>query len=262
VRQERFTGRWLLAVVPVAAGVVFAGCDVGAATTRADGSFARTLQVEARPDIRVTSRAGHIHVASGPAGTVHVEATVVAHGTAWLVRETPAEQIARIEADPPIVQRGNSITIGEIDDPLLGSDVSINYEITAPSDARLVTSTRSGEQTIAAMRGPLDATSRAGTITVARALGPLRLESRSGDVAVEGEPFGGWRIDTRSGDVGLRVSSGVSYEVAVATRAGSIEARPDLQRVDRGGSRRFEGRVGEGGPRIEVQTRSGSVRLD
>jgi hypothetical protein len=226
--------------------ILTVGCDIEAQTTVAEGSFERTLQAADSPDVSVTSRSGEIRVVVGPAGTVRVRGVIRAQGGRNLFHfQTAEEQLKAVQADPPVEQHGRTVEIGERDDRFnLFDNVSISYEVTVPGDARLTTVSRSGAQTLAAVRGPIDAS------------------TRSGDIRINGAPASGWSLETRSGDVEVRTPETAAFDVRVETRSGSIHAPRAVEGSSEFTRRGFSGRVRGGGARVAIQTRSGSVTID
>jgi hypothetical protein len=251
------TRAWLSAAI-VAAGVISAGCDIRAESLAAEGSFERRLPITGVGDVSVASRSGSIRVVARPGSDVHVVGRIRAYGS---LAYSPVSQVQQLENAPPIEQHGNSITIGRIDDWMLGSNAQISYEVTVPADVRLRTSSRSGQQTITGVRGRVDASSRSGPITIERVSGALRVGSRSGDVTIQGDPAASWYVQTRSGDVELRAPAGAAFDLQVGTRSGSIATPPRLEATSIVG-RRFSGKVRGGGARVAIETRSGSVRFE
>jgi hypothetical protein len=249
---------WLAALAPFAA-LLSTACGIQAEGYGVDGAFERTITLTAPAEVSVVSRSGSIRVTAGPSDRVHIAAHIRAFGS---LVYAASDQVQQIESAPPIRQDGRTLTIGDIDDPMLRSNVRISYEVTVPPDARVRTSSRSGTQTITALRGPLDALSRSGNIRVDDATGPVRLGSRSGDVVVEGAPSGPWDIETRSGDVRLRVPSTAAFDVDIETRSGSIRAAREFESAGTLGRNGFRGRVRGGGAAIVVGTRSGSISID
>jgi Toastrack DUF4097 len=248
---------WLAALVWTAAFLTTA-CGIQAAGNGVDGSFDRTITLDGPADVSVTSRSGSIHVTAGTSNQIQIAARIRAFGS---FTYSPSEQVDELEAAPPVRQHGNSIAIGEIDDTMLGSNVTISYDITVPSDARLRTSSRSGMQTLTALRGPLDAVSRSGNIRLEDVKAALRLGTRSGDVTVEGEPTGQWDIETRSGDIDLRTNDSSRFDVDVRTYSGSIRTSRAIELSGVQRRKQFRGRVNGGGTPVVVDTRSGSIDI-
>src|SRR5258708_30213940 len=82
------------------------------------GSFSKTLSVSGTPEVSIMTGSGHINVHSGNTNSVVIEGRIKANdnwsswfgGGGYLSAE---ERIKRIEANPPLVQSGNTITIGK-----------------------------------------------------------------------------------------------------------------------------------------------------
>jgi len=247
----------------IAASGFAAACDVHAQRPTAEGTFERTLQVGRAPEVRVSGRSGSIRVSPGAEGTVQVRERIQAYDdTDLFFSYTPAERVKELESHPPIDQHGDDISIGDSEDWMLLQHLSITYEITVPPNTRLTTVGRSATQTITSIGGSVAATTRSGSISIDGAGGSLRLESRSGDVTIAGEPRGSWDIQTRSGDVQLRIPASAGFDLVVASRSGEIETGRLPSTSSRLTRNRLEGRVGAGGPRVDVATRSGSIRFE
>src|SRR5262245_52984051 len=224
-------------------GIGAAGCEIHAQSFGVDGSFDRTVRVDGPVDLDVLSRSGNIRVKVGSEGSVHVVGQIRAYGSlTWSHAYSPTEQARMLETNPPIEQSGNRISIGHIADEALASNVSISYDVTVPANTRLQAISRSGDQTIDAIQGPVTASSRSGQIRIARVQGDLDIDTRSGDVELrdqrsnvrvlsrsgrvmlEGQPSRAWTIETRSGDVEVALAQDAGAEVDVNTRSGSVDS--------------------------------------
>src|SRR5215470_1344985 len=86
------------------------------------GTFDRTLQVSGPVNLDVTSGSGNITVHAGSSGSVTVHATIRARDS-WSGLSAQ-EKIKRLQANPPVEQRGNDIRIGRIEDRELQQNVS------------------------------------------------------------------------------------------------------------------------------------------
>jgi Toastrack DUF4097 len=268
----------LLAIGTVA--ILGAGCEIPAQSIGVDASFDRTLHVDGPVDLDVLSRSGHIQIRTGPADTVHVVGHVRAYGSLfWLNGYTASEQASTLESSPPIEQAANNIKVGHIRDEALASNVTISYELEVPIDTRLHASSRSGDQSIAAIRGPVAASSRSGRIHIEHVRDNLdvdtrsgeievldhtsdvRVQSRSGRIKLEGQPSRRWAVASQSGDVDVRLPGNGGAELDVQTRSGSIESDRPLRITTAGSRKRIQGTVGGGGGRLEISTRSGSIQI-
>jgi DUF4097 and DUF4098 domain-containing protein YvlB len=264
----------------VGAATLAGGCEIQAQSLGVDGSFDRTLRVDGPVDLDVFSRSGHIRVKVGPADAVHVAGQIRAYGSlTWVHVYSPTEQAKMLESNPPIEQSGNRITVGRISDDALASNVTISYEVTVPPNTRLRANSRSGDQTIDAIQGPVSASTRSGSIRIGSVPGGVDIDTRSGEVEVRdqnsnvrvtsrsghvrlaGQPSRTWSVATRSGDVEVTLPQDGGAEVDVDSRSGSVKSvRPIELRSDKSRNR-IQGIIGRGGGRLEVTTRSGSVRI-
>ena len=203
----------------------------------AEGSFDRTLTVSGAVDLEVTTGSGGIHVRTGDSSAVRVHGTIRARGS-WS-GISPEEKVRRLEANPPIEQAGSLIRIGSIEDPELGRNVSISYDLIVPAETHLHSQTGSGDQSVDGIRGPLRASTGSGG---------LRLTNIGSEV----------RAETGSGDIHLESIAG---SVTASTGSGSIRAA--------GVAGEFSGEAGSGDVRLQqsapgrvkVSTGSGSIEL-
>jgi hypothetical protein len=267
-------------LMTVALAVSATGCEIQAQSFGVDGSFDRTLRSDGPIDLDVLSRSGHIHVKVGPAGSVRVAGQIRAYGSLTLLRHySAAEQVKMLEDTPPLDQSGNTIRIGYISDDALASNVTISYEVTVPADTRLHASSRSGDQTIDAIQGPVTASSRSGRIRVGSVPGDLDIETRSGEVelrdersnvrvvsrsgrvTLEGQPAKRWAVQTRSGDVYVTLPQDGGAEIDVDSQSGGVDSSRPIEMRTGKSRNRMQGVVGHDGGRLEVTTRSGLVRI-
>ncbi len=167
----------------------------------AQGAFDRTLKVTGAPEIEVTTGIGSITVRPGDSSTVRVR-WIIKATDGWLGSGNAGQKMQRIEANLPVLQNGNFIRIGRIEDPDLRRNISISFELEVPPTTQLKCTTGSGNLSITGIQGPVKASSGNGS---------LELTSIGGDV------FG----STGSGNV--RAAS-IHGEVHLTSGSGSIQA--------------------------------------
>lgn len=142
-----------------------------------------------------------------------------------------------------------------------------------------------GDVLLDGFQGDLSASTSSGTVAVKGFTGTCELKSSYGDVRAEGRIDrlqarsnsgsvrvralsgstleGDWKLASGYGDVELMVPAGLSFELVAKTGYGSLDVQVPVT-VPAGGfknERKLEGRVGDGGKRIELTTSSGNVRL-
>jgi DUF4097 and DUF4098 domain-containing protein YvlB len=224
-----------LALVLTLAGL--AALPLQAATT---GHFEKTLQVNGTVELEVTSGSGNITVHQGGAGSVSVSAKIHANSGSWLFGGGNVEErIQRIEQNPPVVQQGNSIHIGKIEDHELTRNISIDYDVTVPPQTRLTSNSGSGDLTLSGLELPLTAKTGSGNVTVERISADSRVSSGSGDLTINSVK-GVLYAQTGSGNIR---ADGLAGDAFVNTGSGDVQIRQTA-----GGS-------------VKAQTGSGNIKL-
>jgi len=223
---------FLLAVLSVAA------LPLCAATT---GHFERTLQVNGPVELEVMSGSGNINVHAGGSGSVYVSARIHSNnGTSWLFGSGNVEErIHKIEQNPPVVQSGNTITIGKIEDRDLTRNISIDYDVTVPAQTHSNLRSGSGDLTINGVQMPATGKTGSGNITVEHVGAEVHASSGSGDVRVNSVK-GVLYCDTGSGNIH---ADDIAGDVTANAGSGNIEVRQSA-----GGS-------------VKAETGSGNVKL-
>jgi DUF4097 and DUF4098 domain-containing protein YvlB len=288
----------LLTLLGAAAAVaVHAGCGVDAQIAPATGTFERTLQVDGPVDLSITGGSGRIQIVTGAGDTVRIVGHVRARATPFAEFDA-TDRVKGVEANPPISQNGNRVQLGEIEVDSLRSNVRIDYDVTVPTRTKIRTRTGSGDQRIGEVLGPVDAAAGSGDLRVgpigssvtlktgsgdievlgargdvaarsgsgdvqAKALnGSVNVHTASGDITVDGRPVGDWTIAAASGDVTLRVPDDAPFVLDATTASGKLRSRHDLDSRRSSSRHHVEGVAHGGGPRLDVRTASGSIRVD
>lgn len=126
-----------------------------------------------------------------------------------------------------------------------------------------------GEAQVNAVSGPVRVTNATGRVEIEAVSGNVALngtrlrgsvQSVSGNVVVGGTLGGALDLESHGGNVELRLPSGANAEVEIGTFSGSLHS--DFG----GGARQSGGRerhvtIGRGGPRVNITTFSGDVKL-
>lgn len=194
-----------------------------------EGKFERTLDVSGAVNLEVETGSGNIDVHTGGSGKVQIIGWIRARN-GWGGGDADA-RVRELQEHPPIVQSGNEIHVGHIEDSELRRHVSINFEVTVPADTRVRAHSGSGNATVDGTHGTLEVGSGSGSLKV----------SNIGDTV---------RADTGSGDIDI---SSVKGNVRAKTGSGSIHAK--------GVAGGFEGNTGSGNIALE-QTAAGAVRAE
>jgi hypothetical protein len=203
----------------------------------ADGHFDRTLTAGAAPDVYVSTGSGNIRIHPSSGNQIEIHANVRG---GWGFSHDVDERIRRIVANPPLVQSGNSVHIGESDDHELFHQITIDYDIDVPANAALNLRSGSGDEEIDNVSRYLKANSGSGNVRAHQIHGPAELATGSGDIELEQQGAG--NVSARSGSGSVRLH-GVTGALEVRTGSGDIEAEVTLT-----------------GP-AKLQSGSGNIRL-
>jgi DUF4097 and DUF4098 domain-containing protein YvlB len=206
----------------------------GVAVASEQGHFEKTFQVNGAADLQVFTRSGDVTIRPGPAGTIAVTGRIHV-GDRWFSGGKKAE-VEEIEKNPPLQQSSNNVRIEYVNH----TNISIDYEITAPPDTKIHTKSGSGDQTIEGMQAGIDVETGSGDIKLTDLAGDIRIHTGSGNVQARGAagPF-----EARAGSGDITIEEKAKGDVRIETGSGNIEARG----VDGG---------------LNASTGSGDVRVD
>jgi hypothetical protein len=226
----------------------------------ADSNFDRTLNVSGSPNVSVSTGSGYIHLNPGSGSQVHIVAHVrSSHG--WMSGGGDVDsRIQQIVSNPPIVQNGNDITIGERHNNDLYRNINIDYEITLPKTSGINASTGSGDVSIQDVGATVRAQSGSGSVRVHGVQGPTTLGTGSGDIELEQNGPGDVKAETGSGSIRL---NGLNGALKASTGSGDIEAagQPTTDWKLSTGSGSVHLAVGAAHINLDADTGSGSVQV-
>jgi hypothetical protein len=106
-----------------------------------------------------------------------------------------------------------------------------------------------------------EVTTGSGSIEVSGVDGSLQARTGSGGIRAGGNPSGDWDVDAASGSVTLRLEDGSSCNLVAHSSSGRITAEHPGLVTESVGRRDMRGKVGGGGPVVQVRTRSGGITI-
>ncbi|HWZ01001.1 MAG TPA: DUF4097 family beta strand repeat-containing protein [Edaphobacter sp.] len=263
----------------------------------ADGNFDRTLNVSGSPNVSVSTGSGYIHLNPGSSNQIHITAHLhSSHG--WMSGGNDVDsRIQQIISNPPIVQNGNEITIGERHNNDLYRNISIDYDITLPKTSAINAATGSGDVQIQGVGATIKAQSGSGSVrahgiqgaaTLGTGSGDIELEQTgpgdvkaetgsgsirlnglngalkastgSGDIEAAGQPTTDWKLSTGSGSVRLIVGN-AHFNLDADTGSGNISVSQPITMQGSLNKHHVSGVVNGGGPTIRVGTGSGDIQI-
>jgi hypothetical protein len=207
--------------IKVLAGTAATLALAAATAFAADGNFDRTLNVSGSPNVSVSTGSGYIHLNPGSSNQIHITAHLrSSHG--WMSGGNDVDsRIQQIINNPPIVQNGDEITIGERHNNDLYRNISIDYDITLPKTSVINAATGSGDVQIQDVGANIKAQSGSGSVRANGIQGPATLGTGSGDIELQQTGPGDVKAETGSGSIRL---NGLSGALKASTGSGDIEA--------------------------------------
>jgi len=182
----------------------------------AERSFDRTLSVNGPVTLHVSTGAGYIHVSPGSDNQVHIVGHVKSSNSWW--GGSSDDAVGQVASNPPITQAGNIISVGE-DHGDNGRHVSVDYEITTPTNTMLVAESGSGDLQLSGISGTVRAHTGSGSVRADKLGSGSRLESGSGTIEANNLQ-GATSLQTGSGEI--RAQLGSAGDVVASTGSGSI----------------------------------------
>ena len=226
----------------------------------ADGNFVRTLNVSGSPNVSVSTGSGYIHLNPGSGNQVNIVAHLrSSHG--WMSGGNDVDsRIQQIVNNPPIVQNGNEITIGERHNNDLYRNISIDYDITLPKASAINAATGSGDVQIQDVGANIKAQSGSGSVRAHGIQGPATLGTGSGDIELQQTGPGDVKAETGSGSIRL---NGLSGALKASTGSGDIEAagQPTTDWKLSTGSGSVRLAVGNAHFNLDADTGSGTINV-
>jgi hypothetical protein len=259
---------------------------------RAEAQFERTLPVTGPVTLDVSTKSGAIRVRSGPEGSVTVRGVLRAHPSLFSWTH-PEDQVQHLGLNPPILQDGNTIRIGDVADRWLLRRVHFVVEITTPPATKVRAFGDSAALHVEGVNGPVDCETDAGEIQIANIRSQVSAWTDSGAIyirqvegsvdartdsgRIEALEIGG-EVDAHtdsgsirvsqataapvyaisdSGWISVKLASDGGYTIGVRTDNGRIEL-PEMNKA-RSSGHEMEGMIRGGGSAVYLETDSGAI---
>ena len=215
--------------------------------------FSQTVPLEAGGAVSVENVNGFIHVEAWERDEVEIQAT----------RKAPdAETLERVQVEVEAARDRVSIST-EFEGRTNGA--SVEYRIRAPRTARLTVEAVNGPIRVLGPAGKVDVESVNGGVEIGDVSGPVSVESVNGNVEVGYLSLSEGKHDYEAvnGTLLLRMPGTVSGDFEAETVNGDIETDFPLEvrKARYGPQRSLEGRLGQGGPRVTLETVNGPIEI-
>jgi hypothetical protein len=263
--KRRTRSAFLVAMALLALVVVSgAACDVvfQGMNAQATDEWKRTYKLEEGGQVELISPSGTIDVSpSADATTVEVVAERRAHATSEqaakqelsLIRITEQVSPRQIRLEVPRAPGG--VQFGR-------ATREVSFKLKVPKSAAVKVNTRNGEVHITGLSGAVRADSSNGSIVGENLAGAVEAGTTNGNITVQVTAIrpDGIRLDTTNGSIDLRIPADSKANIAAHWVNGDFEAK-GLNPQGEKDRRRYEGTLNGGGPRIELNTTNGRIRI-
>jgi hypothetical protein len=239
------------------------GLSVDFAGTRATDEWVRTYEIKPGGRLEIINVNGEIRASPSAGGSVEVRAIREVRARSEeasreLLRKTEMrEEVAadRVRILGPEGSQGQDFR---------GPRVSIKYDVRVPAGLNLSFKTQNGEVRLEDIQGPrLEAATTNGGVTGRGLSGAIEASTVNGGIQMDlTEVTGDSRMVTVNGGVRLTVAPGINADLEATVVNGGVSVQDGFPLSgDERSRQRVAGRLGNGGPRLVVQTTNGGVRV-
>ncbi len=257
-----------LGTVAALALVVLSGaaCDVvfQGMNAQATDEWKRTYKLEEGGQFEVTTPNGEVDISpSADATTVEVVAERRARAsTEEAAKEALKTSQINEQATPKQIRIEVPRTRGESGVHLGRQSHEVSFKIKVPKGASVKVNTRNGGVRVAGVSGPVKVETNNGSIVGEDLGGAVEAGTTNGSVNVRVTRLTpeGVRLDTTNGSIELYVPSDTKANISAHWANGDFEAR-GLNPQGESERRRYEGKLNGGGPRIDLSTTNGAIKI-
>lgn len=109
--------------------------------------------------------------------------------------------------------------------------------------------------------GDVEISTGSGDVEMKSIKGGAKVTTGSGSIIAQGDPTGDWRLHSGSGSVSVDFPPQAAFNVVARTSSGNIETAHEIAVQGKISPRELQGKVGAGGPLVELSTSSGSIEI-
>jgi len=164
------------------------------------------------------------------------------------------------------VYPGRSNRCGPDDDYHMSThdnDVEVEFHAQLPAGVAFSAGTVNGDVEANALTGPVDASTVNGSVRLETTSGDAKANTVNGSVTavVRGQSTKALRFETVNGGVTLSVPKDLNADLEAETVNGSIDTDFPITVTGHINRRHLDGRIGQGGRSLKIETVNGSIRL-
>lgn len=147
---------------------------------------------------------------------------------------------------------------GQVDAHTSGGNVSLDG-----SNANVVVNTSGGNIKLGRVGGTVRATTSGGNISVDEVNGEITAKTSGGQIVARlaRQPKADCLLRTSGGSITVYLADNVAVDLEAETSAGHVETDVEVAAIGRIKKDRLHGKINGGGPRLELDTSAGDVRI-
>ena len=249
-----FAALGLLFSVPAANANPRAG---GRDDSQSDHEWSKSWTVSPSAELRLEADRGNVHVSQIPGNSIHAVVTTIY----WHISES--------EVEISSTQDSNSIEIRvrvpEEHFHLFHHSASVNIDLEVPAGSRLALRTGFGKVHVVDVDGHVDADTGFGDVDARGRFESLSLRTGFGTIRAEASAGShvtrDWRLSSGFGEINLSLASDLNADLEARTGFGHVSCDVPIAVTDTRRRSSINGRIGSGGPLVNIDTGFGSVHV-
>jgi hypothetical protein len=143
-------------------------------------------------------------------------------------------------------------------------DTQVDFTIRLPTGSNASLNVTNGSIEVTGASGSIEARTTNGEITAETTGGPVEARTTNGSINVRMAklPTQGASYHTTNGTITLTLPDGTDADLQARTTNGSVISDFDITMSGTLSRRNLSGRIGRGGPRLDVATTNGNIRIE
>jgi hypothetical protein len=228
---------------------------------RATDEWTRTYLLATDGEVQIIAGNGSVDVQGGSGTSVQVRAERIGRAATDAAAQ---EILPRIEIREDITPEKVVLQTVGLAGIVIGVEITVNYHVTVPANARVRVRTVTGAVTVVDMIGRVVVSSTNGPVVGKNLRGGVDARSVNGPVTIDLAAFGGDPVDLRAtnGSVNLTLPSDTNASLDANCTNGTIDINDlALEPFGEQTKRRVRGRLNAGGTPIEITTINGDIHV-
>jgi hypothetical protein len=225
--------------------------------SQSDHQWSKTWSVSSAAELRLEAGRGNVHVSQIPGNSIHAIVTT----TYWHISESEVEVSSTQDSRSVEIR----IRVPEEHFHFFHHSASVDIDLQVPAGSRLALRTGFGKVHVVDFDGhvnadtgfgDVDARGRFESLSLRTGFGTIRAEASAGSHVTKD-----WRLSSGFGDINLSLASDLNADLEARTGFGHVSCDFPITVTDTRSRSSIDGRIGSGGPPVNIDTGFGSVHI-